>query len=145
MMSTWVFDTETLPNRTLFSAKCVETKERFDIWRHEENSVGTLLNFISTENKTFVGFNSIYFDSVIVSAFCAGRKEIEIKRIADDLIVNRTPYWEAYKKYLLRKYIKGMIQLLFIGVTYFLGAMVIFIFLPSMEGMCSTLPYSSRS
>jgi hypothetical protein len=42
-------------------------------------------------------------------------------------------------------FIFGMIQLLFIGVTYFFGAMVIFIFLPSMEGMCSTLPYSSRS
>lgn len=118
MMSTWVFDTETLPNRTLFSAKCVETKERFDIWRHEENSVGTLLNFISTENKTFVGFNSIYFDSVIVSAFCAGRKEIEIKRIADDLIVNRTPYWEAYKKYLLRKYIKDHIDLIEVAPSF---------------------------
>ncbi len=117
-MSTWVFDTETLPNRTLFSAKCVETKERFDIWRHEENSVGTLLNFISTEKKTFVGFNSIYFDSVIVSAFCAGRREIEIKRIADDLIVNRTPYWEAYKKYLLRKYIKDHIDLIEVAPSF---------------------------
>ena len=98
-MSTWVFDTETLPNRTLLSAKCIETGEWFDIWRHEQDAVEKLRYFIAKDNKTFVGFNSIYFDDVIVSAFCAGRSELEIKRIADDLIVNRTPYWEAYKKF----------------------------------------------
>jgi len=34
-MATWAFDTETLPNRTLFCAKNVETGEWFDIWRHQ--------------------------------------------------------------------------------------------------------------
>jgi len=117
-MSTWVFDTETLPNRTLLSAKCIETGEWFDIWRHEQDAVEKLRYFIAKDNKTFLGFNSIYFDDVIVSAFCAGRSELEIKRIADDLIVNRTPYWEAYKKFHLRKHLKDHIDLIEVAPSF---------------------------
>lgn len=117
-MTTWVYDTETLPNRTLLSAKCVESGEWFDIWRHEDDAVEKLRHFISTGDKTFIGFNSIYFDALIVSAFCAGRQEMEIKRIADDLIVNRTPYWEAFKKFHLRKYLKDHIDLIEVAPSF---------------------------
>ena len=117
-MSTWVYDTETLPNRTLLSAKCIETGDWFDVWRHEKDAVSKLNDFIKEGDKTFVGFNSIYFDDVIVAAFCAGRTELEIKRIADDLIVNRTPYWEAYKKYHLRKKLKDHIDLIEVAPSF---------------------------
>ena len=79
-MNTWVFDTETLPNKTLFCAKCLATGEWFDLWRDENNSVTKLIDFIKEDNKTFVGFNSIYFDDLIVSAWCAGRNEKEITK-----------------------------------------------------------------
>ena len=117
-MTTWVYDTETLPNRTLLSAKCVETGEWFDVWRHEANAVDKLKSFLEHGKKTLVGFNSIYFDDVIVAAFCAGRNEGQIKQIADDLIVNRTPYWEAYKKFHLRKHITDHIDLIEVAPSF---------------------------
>lgn len=98
-MSTWAFDTETLPNRTLFCAKNIETGEWFDLWRHEAGAPEKLKSFINSNVETLVGFNSRSFDNVIVAAFCAGRSEIEIKRIADDVINNRLRYWEAMRKF----------------------------------------------
>lgn len=99
-MSTWVFDTETLPNRTLFCAKNIETGGWFDLWRHENGAPERLRSFITSPAvETLVGFNSRSFDNVIVAAFCAGRSEIEIKRIADDVITNRLRHWEALRKF----------------------------------------------
>ena len=77
-----------------------------------------LIDFIKEDNKTFVGFNSIYFDDLIVSAWCAGRNEKEIKRIADDLIINRTMYWEAYDKFHLIKHIKDHIDLIAVAPSF---------------------------
>lgn len=117
-MSTWVFDTETLPNRTLLSAQCVETEEWFDVWRHEDNAVDKLREFLMVPDSTFVGFNSLSFDNVVVSAFAAGRDEGQIKNIANDLIDNRTPYWAAYKKFHLRKWVKDSIDLIEVAPSF---------------------------
>lgn len=117
-MSTWVFDTETLPNRTLFCAKNIETGEWFDIWRHENNAPERLKLFVQQSDTTFIGFNSKSFDNVIVSAFCAGRTEMEIKRIADNLIVNRVPYWEAMRKFHLRNVIVDDIDLIEVSPSF---------------------------
>lgn len=100
-MSTWVFDTETLPNRTLFCAMNVETGEWFDLWRHEPEAPARLREFLTQPDATFIGFNNRDFDNVVVAAFCHKRTEIEIKRIADDLIVNRVPHWTAMRKFML--------------------------------------------
>lgn len=100
-MSTWVFDTETLPNRTLLCAKNVETGEWFDIWRHEKDAPARLKEFMLQPDATFIGFNNKYFDNVIVLAFCDGRSELEIKRLADDMIVNRVAPWAAERKFML--------------------------------------------
>lgn len=100
-MTTWVFDTETMPNRTLICAKNVDTGAWFDLWRHEENAPARLKRFITQPGATFVGFNSKSFDSLIVSAFCAGRTELEIKRIADDIITNNVPPWIAMRRFAL--------------------------------------------
>ena len=117
-MSTWVFDTETLPNRTLLSAQCVETGEWFDVWRHEYDAVGKLREFIMEPDSTFVGFNSLSFDNVVVAAFAAGRDETQIKTIANDLIENRTPHWAAYRKYHLRQWIKDSIDLIEVAPSF---------------------------
>ena len=99
-MSTWVFDTETYRNRTLFCAKNADTGEWFDLWRHEPDSPARLKAFLSS-GATFVGFNSREFDNVIVAAFCSARTEAEIKRIADDVINNRLAPWAAMRKFML--------------------------------------------
>lgn len=100
-MSTWVFDTETYRNRTLFCAHCAETGAWFDLWRHEAGAPARLKAFLSRPNTVYVGFNNREFDNVIVSAFVNGRTEAEIKRIADDIIQNRLAPWVALRKNML--------------------------------------------
>jgi hypothetical protein len=117
-MSTWAFDTETLPNRTLFCAKNVETGEWFDVWRHQPGAPEKLLKFVQRPDTTFVGFNSKAFDNVVVAAFCLGRTETEIKRIADDLIVNRVNSWQAMTKYGLRNVILDSIDLIEVAPSF---------------------------
>lgn len=117
-MSTWVFDTETLPNRTLFCAKNIETGEWIDIWRHQQNAPEILKALVQQPGVTFIGFNNKSFDNVIIAAFCAGRNEMEIKRVADDLIVNRRPYWEAMRKFQLRNVILDDIDLIEVSPSF---------------------------
>ena len=116
-MSIWVFDTETMPNRTLFCAKNAETGEWFDLWRHELDAPARLQRFLR-QDATFIGFNSKEFDSVIVSAFCAGRSEIEIKRIADDIIVNRLAPWVSMRKHNLVNVITDTIDLIEVAPSF---------------------------
>jgi len=117
-MSTWVFDVETLPNRTLFCAKNVETGEWFDLWRHEPTAPARLARFVGRPDVTFVGFNSKEFDNVVVAAFCAGRTEIEIKRVADDIIVNRLAPWVAMRKFNLVNAIADDIDLIEVAPSF---------------------------
>jgi hypothetical protein len=117
-MSTWVFDTETLPNRTLFCAKNVDTGEWFDLWRHEPDAPTQLERFLQQSGATFVGFNSKSFDNVVVAAFCAGRSEIEIKRIADDIITNRVAPWVAMRRFSLRDVMIDDIDLIEVAPSF---------------------------
>jgi len=117
-MATFVFDTETLPNRTLFCAKNVDTGEWFDLWQHEEDSAQRLLKFVQQPDSTFVGFNNRSFDNVVVAAFCAGRTSLEIKRIADDLIVNRVAHWQAMRKFSLRDVMIDTIDIIEVAPSF---------------------------
>lgn len=117
-MATWVFDTETMPNRTLFCAKNIDTGEWFDLWRHEPDAPARLLRFVEQEATTFVGFNNHEFDNVIVSAFCAGRTEMEIKRIADDIINNSVKSWVSMRKFGLRNVFIDNIDLIEVAPSF---------------------------
>ena len=117
-MSTWVFDTETLPNRTLFCAKNIETGEWFDLWRHEDDAPARLARFVQQPDTTFIGFNSKSFDNIIVAAFCLGRTEMQIKLIADDVITNRVAPWNAMRKYNLRDIIIDDVDLIEVAPSF---------------------------
>jgi len=117
-MTTWVFDMETLPNRTLFCAHNPDTGAWFDLWRHDERAAERLTAFLQQEGATYIGFNNRSFDDVVASAFCAGRSELEMKRIADDLIGNRTPFWTAYNKYGLRPMIASSVDLIEVAPSF---------------------------
>jgi hypothetical protein len=117
-MGTWVFDTETLPNRTLFCAKNIETGEWFDLWRHDDDAPARLMRFVQQPDSTFIGFNSKSFDNAVVAAFCLGRTEIEIKRIADDIITNRLSPWNAMRKHNLRDIIIDDIDLIEVAPSF---------------------------
>ena len=75
----------------------------FDLWRHEEDSPTKLLKFLQQPDATFIGFNNKSFDDIVVAAWCMGRNEMEIKYIANDIIVNRVAPWNAFRKYALRE------------------------------------------
>lgn len=117
-MPTWVFDVETMPNRTLFCAKNVDTGEWFDLWRHEREAPARLKKFVTQPDTTFIGFNSKEFDSVVVSAFCAERTELEIKRIADDIIVNQVPFWKSMRKFALLDVIPDHVDLIEVAPSF---------------------------
>ena len=117
-MGTWVFDTETLPNRTLFCAKNIETGEWFDLWRHTDDAPARLTRFVQQPDTTLIGFNSKSFDNAVVVAFCLGRTEIEIKRIADDIITNRLAPWNAMRKHNLRDIILDDIDLIEVAPSF---------------------------
>jgi len=102
-MSTYVFDSETLPNYTLVAFKNVDTRERARFRRNVPGDPGRLAQFLAQPGATFVGFNSLPFDAVILAAFCSCKSEAEIKRIANDLIENRLQPWVAMRKYGLRE------------------------------------------
>lgn len=115
---TWVYDTEVLPNRTLFCARNADTGEWFDLWRHEPEAPARLLRFVQRPGVTLIGFNSKSFDNVVVSAFCLGRTEVEIKRIADDVINNRLAPWAAMRKHGLRDVILDDIDLIEVAPSF---------------------------
>lgn len=117
-MPAFVFDTETLPNRTLFCAKNIETGEWFDLWRHDDDAPARLTRFVQQADSTFIGFNSKSFDNAVVAAFCLGRTEIEIKRIADDIITNRLSPWNAMRKHNLRDVILDDIDLIEVAPSF---------------------------
>lgn len=117
-MSTFVFDTETLPNRTLLCAYHLETGEWHDFWRHDPSTPQRLTAFVQQSGSTFIGFNNKSFDDVIVAAWCAGRTELEIKRIANDLIENRLAGWVAMRKYALREVILDSVDLIEVAPSF---------------------------
>lgn len=116
-MRTFVFDAETLPNYTVFGFKDIESGEVLQFRRNEADAVKRLTEFVYG-GHTFVGFNSREFDDIILSAFLAGRAEIEIKRIADDIIVNRLSPWQAYTKHNLLKLAIDTIDLIEVAPSF---------------------------
>ena len=100
-MSTYVFDCETLVNYTVVGFKHVDSGEVTQIRRHEDRAPEQLRGFLTRPGATFVGFNNRDFDNVVVAAFCAGRSEAEIKRIADAVINQRLAPWAAMRQFML--------------------------------------------
>lgn len=98
-MSTEVFDSETLPNYTLVSFKDIDTGEYTRFRRNEPGAPEALRRHLSRPGVTFIGFNSLAFDRVVLAAFCAGRIESDIKRIANALIEDRLPAWQAFRRF----------------------------------------------
>ena len=92
-MGTWVFDTEVFKNLGLFCAQELETERRFHVFRDEVNSVETLEKFID-EADDLIGFNSAYFDDVIVNAWLSGCSEAEMKQYANDMIEGGAKPWQ---------------------------------------------------
>ena len=96
-MATFVFDTETFPNGTLFMAQELRTGDRFKLWRHEPGAVTRLKQFAVNPQHEFIGFNSAYFDDVVVNAWLSSKDEAHIKGLANQLIDHRVAPWALTK------------------------------------------------
>lgn len=117
-MSTWVFDVEVYPNCTLFLAKCIETNERQSIWHSESGSATRLRVFVGDKDKTFVGFNSYHYDSVIVSAWCKGLDTETIKRISDAIIIEGISSFQIKTEYKLNDVLNDHIDLIEVAPSF---------------------------
>lgn len=117
-MSTHVFDSEVLPNYTLFRFKDIETGERHGFVRSEPDAPERLRAFTCQPDMTLIGFNNKSFDDIILAAFIAGRTEMEIKRIANDVIENRLAPWIALRKYSLNAVSVDTIDLIEVAPSF---------------------------
>lgn len=113
-----MFDSETLNNYTLISFKDIDTGEYTRFRRSEPYAPQRLKLFMTQPGATFVGFNSKSFDVLVVYAFCAGRTEAEIKRIANDIISSRMQPWDAMRKYSLPQFKFDHIDLIEVAPSF---------------------------
>ena len=117
-MSTWIFDVEVYPNCTLFCSQCVETDERQSFWHSESGSATRLRTFVGDKQKTFVGFNSNHYDSVIVSAWCQGFDTKSIKHISDTIIVEGVLSFQVKNEYKLTNFLNDHIDLIEVAPSF---------------------------
>ena len=117
-MSTWIFDVEVYPNCTLFCSQCVETDERQSFWHSESGSATRLRMFVADKRKTFVGFNSNYYDSIIVSAWCQGFDTKTIKHISDTMILDGGLSYQIKNEYKLTDVLNDHIDLIEVAPSF---------------------------
>ena len=117
-MSTWIFDVEVYLNCTLFCSQCVETDERQSFWHSESGSATRLRMFVADKRKTFVGFNSNYYDSIIVSAWCQGFDTKTIKHISDTMILDGGLSYQIKNEYKLTDVLNDHIDLIEVAPSF---------------------------
>ena len=79
------------------SGRCKSYVKNADNDIHREK----LRSFIKNPKYTFVSFNGIYYDQLMLTAAIDGYSLKELKALSDDIIVNNLKYWDAYDKYSL--------------------------------------------
>lgn len=71
----------------------------------------TIKSFLQNENNTFVSFNGINFDAVMIDAYLKGYDTEQIKKICDYVISEGKPHWITRKKFKLREVVFDHIDL----------------------------------
>jgi len=104
MSKTFIFDTEVYVNCVLFCAQEVDTGERFHTWHDGAASVQKLREFTEQPGYEFVGFNSGFYDDVIVNAWLSGYPTERLKGLSNQLIDERAAPWKllnrlSYKRF----------------------------------------------
>ena len=77
-MATIVYDAEVFPYNWMFGFKILETQEYIQIW----DDFKEIKEFIKTykENNFFIGFNSKFYDDIILDTVLAGKNPYEISQ-----------------------------------------------------------------
>jgi hypothetical protein len=77
-MATIVYDAEVFPHNWMFGFKIIETQEYIQIW----DDFKEIKEFIKEhkENNFFIGFNSKFYDDIIMDTVLAGKNPYEISQ-----------------------------------------------------------------
>ncbi len=117
-MPTFVYDIESLPNRTLFCALDVDSGARWHIWRHEPDSPEKLRAFAEQPDVTMIGFNSNSYDKHMVAGWVSGMDSGALKALSDDIITNRLSPWAVPKKYKFNWAVRDHIDLIEVAPSF---------------------------
>jgi hypothetical protein len=98
-----VFDTEILPSHFLFCAKRLSDGKVIRLWGHNPEDMERLGLLIRNPNITWVSFNGIKFDMILIAAAIGGATVRELKALANDLINNSKPEWMALRDHALER------------------------------------------
>jgi hypothetical protein len=104
MSKTFIFDTEVYVNCTLFCAQEIDTGERVHVWLDDMLAVSFLREFVEQPGHEFIGFNSAYYDDVIVNAWISGCSSERIKSLSNQLIDERVAPWKLGGKLSYRSF-----------------------------------------
>lgn len=94
-----VFDCEVYLNYTLIMFKNPESGKvvMFESFNDSGIDRRRLASFMS--RHTFVGFNSLNYDNLIVRAVIGGYNNAQVKRISDHIITTGDPHWMVERKF----------------------------------------------
>ena len=97
VMSMLIFDTEVYPNAFLIAVKNIYTGNTYSVWGHEPDARGKVATLM-TSGHTFVGFNSLRYDDMIINAFIAGYNEAELHKLSHRIIKGNLNQWTFFRE-----------------------------------------------
>lgn len=103
MSKTIIYDTELLGGKFLFKGRVKENRNVITIWGDDPDAIPRLREVVES-GCTFVSYNGIKFDEIIIGAVLAGLPYAKLKRIANALIHDEVRHWEIRKMYGLSKF-----------------------------------------
>lgn len=74
-----------------------------DLFSGDFKSRDEVLTFMRSRQRQFIGFNSGGYDMIIMTGFLSNKGNEVLKRMSDDIIVRRIPWWNVYKRHNVRR------------------------------------------
>ena len=107
MRRIYSFDIEIFSNYYLIKFQNIKTKQirYLEVFNGIEKTdlPFTLKSFLTNKQNTFISFNGINFDAVMIDAYLKGYSTEQIKKICDYIISEGKPHWITRKKFKLRE------------------------------------------
>ena len=103
-MKDYLFDIECYINYFEVKFRSYDTGAIKSLMMFEDDITGdftieTLESFVRNKNVRLVGFNSMNYDMVMLSAFLSGKNNQYLKRISDFIVKSGKPHWQTYKNF----------------------------------------------
>ena len=103
MKKLYTYDVEIYSNYLLFKFQNVKTKaiRYLEVFNgiKKTNLHITLRKFLTNKNNTFISFNGINFDAIMIDSYLKGNDTQSTKAICDHIINTGSPHWKTRKKF----------------------------------------------